>query len=147
VGAKIKIPAAPAAAGAITPPSGNATKIVAAPAPEPASPVPPDRAYKVKTFAEKPNLDYAQTNLRVPCLPEDEYLTVFGQYIIKPELFDLLENNIKNNLRERGEFQLTGALDRLRQIDGFNGLVIDGQRFDIGIPDYYLKTLQAFSQA
>jgi hypothetical protein len=24
--------------------------------------------------------------------------------------------------------------------------VIDGQRFDIGIPEYYLKTLQAFSQ-
>ncbi len=100
----------------------------------------------ITEFAEKPNLDYAQTNLRVPCIPEDEYLTVFGQYVIKPELFDLLDSNIKNNVRERGEFQLTGALDRLRQIDGFNGLVIDGQRFDIGIPEYYLKTLQAFSQ-
>jgi UTP-glucose-1-phosphate uridylyltransferase len=100
----------------------------------------------ITEFAEKPNLDYAQTNLRVPGIPEDEYLTVFGQYVIKPELFDLLESNIKNNVRERGEFQLTGALDRLRQIDGFNGLVIDGQRFDIGIPEYYLKTLQAFSQ-
>lgn len=100
----------------------------------------------ITEFAEKPNLDYAQTNLRVPGIPEDEYLTVFGQYVIKPELFELLESNIKNNVRERGEFQLTGALDRLRQIDGFNGLVIDGQRFDIGIPEYYLKTLQAFSQ-
>jgi UTP--glucose-1-phosphate uridylyltransferase len=100
----------------------------------------------ITEFAEKPNLDYAQTNLRVSCIPDDEYLTVFGQYVIKPELFDLLDSNIKNNVRERGEFQLTGALDRLRQIDGFNGLVIDGQRFDIGIPEYYLKTLQAFSQ-
>jgi UTP-glucose-1-phosphate uridylyltransferase/mevalonate kinase len=100
----------------------------------------------ITEFAEKPNLDYARTNLRVPGIPADEYLTVFGQYVIKPELFDLLENNIKNNVRERGEFQLTSALDRLRQIDGFNGLVIDGQRFDIGIPEYYLKTLQAFAQ-
>lgn len=106
-----------------------------------------NRLLGITEFAEKPNLDYAQTNLRVPSLPDDEYLTVFGQYVIKPELFDLLDSNIKNNVRERGEFQLTGALDRLRQIDGFNGLVIDGQRFDIGIPDYYLKTLQAFSQA
>ncbi len=105
-----------------------------------------NRLLGITEFAEKPNLDYAQTNLRVPSLPDDEYLTVFGQYVIKPELFDLLDSNIKNNVRERGEFQLTGALDRLRQIDGFNGLVIDGQRFDIGIPDYYLKTLQAFSQ-
>jgi len=100
----------------------------------------------ITEFAEKPNLDYARTNLRVPCIPDDEYLTVFGQYVIKPELFDLLESNIHNNVRERGEFQLTSALDKLRQIDGFNGLVIDGQRFDIGIPEYYLKTLQAFAQ-
>lgn len=98
----------------------------------------------ITEFAEKPNLDYARTNLRVPNIPEHEYLTVFGQYVIKPELFDLLENNIKNNVRERGEFQLTSALDKLRQIDGFNGLVVDGRRFDIGIPEYYLDTLQAF---
>jgi UTP--glucose-1-phosphate uridylyltransferase len=82
----------------------------------------------------------------VPCIPENEYLTVFGQYVIKPELFDLLEHNIRNNVRERGEFQLTSALDRLRQMDGFNGLMIDGRRFDIGIPDYYLETLQVFRQ-
>jgi UTP-glucose-1-phosphate uridylyltransferase len=100
----------------------------------------------ITEFAEKPTLDYARTNLRIPGIPEDEYLTVFGQYVIKPELFDLLETNIKNNVRERGEFQLTSALDRLRQIDGFNGLVVDGRRFDIGIPDYYLQTLQDFRQ-
>ena len=98
----------------------------------------------ITEFAEKPNLDYARTNLRVPCVPDDEYLTVFGQYVIKPELFDLLEHNIKNNVRERGEFQLTSALDRMRQIDGFNGLLIDGRRFDIGIPEHYLETLQVF---
>jgi len=100
----------------------------------------------ITEFAEKPNLDYARTNLRVPMVPEDEYLTVFGQYVIKPELFDLLEHNIRNNVRERGEFQLTSALDRLRQIDGFNGLVVDGRRFDIGIPEHYLETLQVFRE-
>lgn len=98
----------------------------------------------ITEFAEKPTIDYARTNLRVPGIPENEYLTVFGQYVIKPELFDLLEMNIKNNLRERGEFQLTSALDRLRQMDGFNGLMIDGKRFDIGIPEHYLETLSTF---
>jgi len=68
-------------------------------------------------------------------------LTVFGQYILKPEIFDFLEVNIKNNIRERGEFQLTSALDRLRQTDGFLGLIMDGRRYDIGLPDYYLDTL------
>ncbi len=100
----------------------------------------------ITDFAEKPTLDYARTNLRVPGVPEDEFLTVFGQYVIKPELFDLLESNIKNNVRERGEFQLTSALDRLRQMDGFNGLMIDGRRFDIGIPEYYLQTLKVFAE-
>ena len=56
----------------------------------------------------------------------------------------MLKDNIDNNVRERGEFQLTSALDRLRQEDGFLGLVIDGTRFDIGLPDYYLETLQAY---
>jgi len=39
---------------------------------------------------------------------------------------------------------LTSALDRLRQEDSFLGLVMDGQRYDIGLPDYYLETLQEF---
>lgn len=100
----------------------------------------------ITEFAEKPTLDYAHNNLRVPGVPDDEFLTVFGQYVLKPEIFELLESNIRNNVRERGEFQLTSALDRLRQIDGFNGLVVAGRRFDIGIPEHYLETLQAFHQ-
>ncbi|MFZ6029178.1 MAG: sugar phosphate nucleotidyltransferase [Chloroflexota bacterium] len=101
----------------------------------------------VTEFAEKPNLDYARTNLRVPGLPPGEYLTVFGQYIIKPKLFDYLREHIENNVRERGEFQLTSALDRLRQEDGFLGLIMEGKRYDIGLPQYYLETLQTFSQS
>jgi UTP-glucose-1-phosphate uridylyltransferase/mevalonate kinase len=100
----------------------------------------------VTEFAEKPTMDYARNNLRVPGLPEDEYLTVFGQYIIKPQLFTYLEEHIMNNVRERGEFQLTSALDRLRQEDGFLGSIIEGQRYDIGLPEYYLETLQTFRQ-
>jgi len=103
-----------------------------------------NRLLSINEFAEKPTVDYARHNLRVPGLPEGEYLTVFGQYIIKPEIFDILAENIANNLRERGEFQLTSALDRLRRTDGFMGLMMDGTRFDIGLPDSYLETLQAF---
>jgi UTP--glucose-1-phosphate uridylyltransferase len=55
-----------------------------------------------------------------------------------------LEEHIANNVRERGEFQLTSALDHLRQEDGFLGLVMEGRRYDIGLPQYYLDTLQTF---
>ena len=105
-----------------------------------------DRLLNVTEFAEKPTADYARTNLRVPGLPEGEYLTIFGLYIIKPLLFEFLEENIAHNVRERGEFQLTSALDRLRQEDGFLGLTIDGTRYDIGLPEFYLETLQAFRE-
>jgi UTP-glucose-1-phosphate uridylyltransferase/mevalonate kinase len=105
-----------------------------------------DRLLSVTEFAEKPTVDYARSNLRVPGLPEDEYLTVFGQYIIQPQLFEYLEEHIANNVRERGEFQLTSALDRLRQEHSFVGLIMDGKRFDIGLPQYYLETLQSFAK-
>ena len=98
----------------------------------------------VTEFAEKPTVDYARNNLRVPGLTEGEYLTVFGQYIIKPMLFEYLEEHINHNVRERGEFQLTSALDRLRQEDGFMGLIVDGRRYDIGLPEHYLDTLGTY---
>jgi UTP-glucose-1-phosphate uridylyltransferase/mevalonate kinase len=105
-----------------------------------------DHLLNITEFAEKPTVDYARSNLRVPGLPEDEYLTVFGLYIIKPQIFGYLEEHIANNVRDRGEFQLTSALDRLRQEDGFLGLIMEGRRFDIGLPQYYLETLQAFAR-
>ena len=101
----------------------------------------------ITEFAEKPTPEYARENLRVDGLSDGDYLTVFGQYIVKPQVFAYLEEHIQNNVRERGEFQLTSALDRLRQEEGFLGLMIDGTRFDIGLPDYYLETLQAFRRA
>jgi UTP-glucose-1-phosphate uridylyltransferase/mevalonate kinase len=105
-----------------------------------------DRILNVTEFAEKPTLDYARNNLRVPGLPDEEYLTVFGMYVIKPQLFEYLEENIRNNYRERGEFQLTSALDRLRQEDGFLGLIMEGKRYDIGLPIHYLETIQTFGE-
>ncbi len=105
------------------------------------------RTMNVTEFAEKPTLDYARSNLRVPGFAEGEYLTIFGQYVLKPGLFDYLEEHIRNNVRQRGEFQLTSALDRLRQEDGILGLVVDGRRFDIGLPEHYLDTLRTFAEA
>ncbi|MBI1279144.1 MAG: GHMP kinase [Anaerolineaceae bacterium] len=99
----------------------------------------------ITEFAEKPTMEYARNHLRIDGL-ENEYLTLFGQYIIKPQIFDYLEEHIENNVREHGEFQLTSALDRLRKEDGFAGVTIDGKRYDIGLPEYYLDTLQTFRE-
>ncbi len=98
----------------------------------------------ITEFAEKPNVDYARENLVIKDLGESNYLTVFGQYILQPNIFDYLEEHILNNVREHGEFQLTSALERLRRENGFLGLIMDGYRYDIGIPAAYLETLNSF---
>jgi UTP-glucose-1-phosphate uridylyltransferase/mevalonate kinase len=93
---------------------------------------------------EKPTVDYARSALRIDGLSTDEYLTVFGIYVVKPQLFDIIEEHLQHNVRERGEFQLTSALDKLRQLDGLLGMVVQGQRYDIGLPEHYLETLTTF---
>jgi UTP--glucose-1-phosphate uridylyltransferase len=98
----------------------------------------------ITEFCEKPTRDYARTNLRVEGLADDRYLTVFGLYVLKPAIFEFLEEMIANNIRERGEFQLTTALDRLRQAEGFTGLVVQGRRFDTGMPNVYIDTIRNF---
>jgi UTP-glucose-1-phosphate uridylyltransferase len=103
-----------------------------------------EKLLNITEFAEKPTVEYARSNLRINGMDERHYLTVFGQYILSPQIFALLEEQINNNIRHQGEYQLTPALDRLRQYDGFLGLMMDGKRFDIGLPDSYLETLQEF---
>jgi UTP-glucose-1-phosphate uridylyltransferase/mevalonate kinase len=105
-----------------------------------------DTLLNITEFVEKPTIDYARTNLHIPGLPDGDYLTVFGQYVLKPQIFDYLAEQITNNVRQAGEFQLTSALDRVRQEEGFMGLMIAGRRFDIGLPLSYLETLQSFLQ-
>ncbi len=102
---------------------------------------------EITEFSEKPDLAYATEHLHVEGMANDTFLTVFGQYILTPKVFDFLEENIRLNIRERGEFQLTSCLDRVRQEEGFVACRIDGQRYDIGNPQVYMETLSAFADA
>jgi len=92
---------------------------------------------------EKPQTEYAREHLHIDGMEENLYLTLSGQYILSPKLFEYIEENIRHNVRERGEYQLTSCLDRVRQEEGLTGYVIKGKRFDIGMPEGYLKTLKA----
>lgn len=107
---------------------------------------PDGRILDITEFAEKPDADYAREKLAVAGLPEDRILTVFGLYVLKPEIFAILGERIEHNLRERGEFQLTSCLDLLRRNDGFVGQTVQGRRYDIGNPSAYLATLRNFSR-
>jgi UTP-glucose-1-phosphate uridylyltransferase/mevalonate kinase len=102
-----------------------------------------ERILSITEFAEKPSLDYARTNLRVEGLGENEYLRLSGQYVLKPQIFEYLAENISSNVRDRGEFQLTPCLDRLRREDGFLGYLVQGLSSDVGFPENYLRTLRS----
>ena len=107
----------------------------------------PNAVLSVSEFYEKPTPEYAAQHLQVEGMDPKEILTVFGQYVMNSKIFDFLEEHIRLNIRERGEFQLTSCLDRLRQEEGFSGVVVRGRRFDIGSPDAYRQTLWDFRDA
>ena len=103
-----------------------------------------DSLLSVTEIYEKPDAEYAMEHLHVDGMDLDHFLTVFGIYVLQPQVFDFLEQNITHNLRERGEFQLTSCLDDLRKADGFSGYVVKGRRFDIGVPEEYRQTVIDF---
>ncbi|NQT93539.1 MAG: GHMP kinase, partial [Lentisphaerae bacterium] len=106
-----------------------------------------DSSLSITEFREKPDAEYAATHLHVEGMGDDEFLSVFGLYVLKPAIFDYLAEHIAHNVREGGEFQLTSCLDRLRQEDGFTGYVVKGSRFDIGLPESYRQTIIDFRTA
>jgi len=101
----------------------------------------------VTQLSEKPDIEYARKHLRVEGMADDRFLCMFGLYVLTPKIFDYLEEHINNNIRERGEFQLTSGLDRLCQEEGMTGYVVKGQYFDTGLPDAYRQTMIDFRNA
>jgi UTP--glucose-1-phosphate uridylyltransferase len=68
-------------------------------------------------------------------------------YVLEPKIFEFLEEHISNNIREKGEFQLTSCLDRLRQEEGITGYLVKGRYFDTGMPEFYRQTMIDFRNA
>jgi UTP-glucose-1-phosphate uridylyltransferase/mevalonate kinase len=102
---------------------------------------------EISQFAEKPSVEYAKEYLKTEGLPKKTYLGLFGQYVLTPGIFELLQKNIETNSREGGEFQLTSCLDTLRKLEGFFGYIVKGRRFDIGNPEAYRETIIEFSKS
>lgn len=96
-------------------------------------------------FTEKPSLEYARGHLAMQGLANDSFLCVFGQYVLTPQLFAILEGQIKRGVKQKNEFQLTTALDELRATSGMNGYVVNGEHYDTGQPKEYVRSLAAFA--
>jgi UTP--glucose-1-phosphate uridylyltransferase len=102
--------------------------------------------YKAELIIEKPSIEVAREKLASPGLPAGNYLAHFGMHVFSPRIFDSLEYLIKNNLREKGEIQLTAAQEHLRQqTDKYWCLITQGQRYDTGIPYGLMETQLALA--
>lgn len=59
-------------------------------------------------------------------------------------VFELLERNISEKRCQGREFELTSVLDEVRAEEGMIGFRTDGERFDLGLPEMYRRTINQF---
>jgi len=96
---------------------------------------------KLDAVVEKPTVEYAITRLGI----EERQLAVF-LYVLTPDVYNSLYQMQQDRKMEFGEFQLTPALDEVIKTEGAYGVVIDGERFDIGLPDKYRSTVTNYGK-
>ena len=92
------------------------------------------RELDIVGFKEKPGPETARRECAVSGLPAGNYLTHFGMHIFSPGIFSVLDEMIRLDRRERGEFQLTTAQDLLCRREPYAGLIMEGLRYDTGTP-------------
>ena len=106
------------------------------------------RLIDVSFIIEKPAVAVAREQLRVDGLPAETWLGWFGLHLLAPSIYEVLEEMIRDNVRDNGEFQLTRAQEIQRRREGYLALEMTGaERFDFGVPDDYVRSLQAFRGA
>lgn len=104
----------------------------------------------IETLKEKPTIAEARASLITPGLPDGVYLGHFGLHLFQPTIFDCLGYLIENNIRVKNEFQLTSGqellLEKAQSGDGppYRAAILNGIRWDTGMPDVYLETLLAY---
>ena len=87
----------------------------------------------ISKMTEKPKASYADEFLSVKCKDGSrKYMSVFGQYILTPEVFAQLHSDIANSDDANMEIELTSALDKVREREGMVGVQLQGRMYDMG---------------
>lgn len=107
-----------------------------------------DRPYlmEVDNMVEKPDESEARGTLAV----EGECFATFGQYVLTDEIFKHLEKEIEEQsmLIKQGlpakEIDITSALMHQAKKGELIGVDVDGESFDVGIPQMYYRTFTEY---
>ena len=98
-------------------------------------------------FCEKPKVSFAEENLAVKMRDgEHRYYSVFGQYILTPDVYQQLKTDVANAQQDGKEIELTSALDKVRAQYGMYGVQVDGEMFDMGKPDAFQNCITNFTK-
>jgi len=89
--------------------------------------------YAIDEIVEKPNPTLAELRLQVPGLRAGHYLCFFGMHVLTPVVFELLDDLVRDNVRELGLIQLTTALNALARQERYLALETRGSRFNLGV--------------
>jgi UTP-glucose-1-phosphate uridylyltransferase len=104
----------------------------------------------VTSMVEKPKASYAEEYLAVRNKKgEKEYYSVFGQYILTPEVFSQLHEDIMQKEIEGDhvtEIELTSALEAVRKRSGMVGVRLRGRMYDMGNPLSLAKAILEYPQ-
>ncbi len=92
----------------------------------------------VDRMVEKPDQETARNELAV----NDECFATFGQYVLTDEIFQYLEQEIQKQRKnsDSGEVDVTKALMNQAKKGELIGVDVDGESYDVGIPEMYYKT-------
>ena len=103
----------------------------------------------VDVMQEKPKSSYAEEFLGVRNKQgEKEYYSVFGQYILTPEVFAQLHEDIMQKEIDGdhiSEVELTSALEAVRQRSGMMGVRLKGRMFDMGNPAALTRCVEEYA--
>ena len=105
-----------------------------------------EQVLEVNKMIEKPSIEKARKELQTDLEGKKTYLTVFGNYVLTPAVFECLEKNILEQKMTKGEIQLTDALDEVREQYGMRGCRINGRVYDLGNPVSYRETVAEYGK-
>ena len=88
--------------------------------------------YQVEAVLEKPTPTVAEQQLIVPGLRMGFYLCFFGMHVLGPEIFDLLEEQLR--AAPESPLGLSPALHVMASRRRYLAFNVAGRRFDIGAP-------------
>ena len=102
--------------------------------------------FEVDKMVEKPNSLVAEEKYYTKIHDEKKYYAVFGEYILTDEVFKVLRKNIENRKLENGEYQITSALDEVREKKGMVAFIPKGEMLDVGNVKAYHNTFIEISK-